>query len=33
MKKHEDLFAAKDSELGHIQTVEMKIETGGQSPI
>ena len=31
--KNEDLFAAKDSELGHTKTVEMKIETGDQSPI
>ena len=33
LKKHHDLFAAKDSDLGHTDTVKMKIDTGNQSPI
>ena len=33
LKRHRDLFATKDSELGHTDTVKMKIETGTQQPI
>lgn len=33
LKKHQDLFAAKDSELGHTDTVLMKIDTGDNLPI
>ena len=27
LNRHQDLFAAKDSELGHTDTVKMKIDT------
>ena len=33
LKKNNDLFATKDSELGHTDTVKMKIDTQGHSPI
>ena len=33
LKRHQDLFAAKDSELGHTDTVKMKIDTGNNPPI
>ena len=33
LQKHQDLFAAKDSELGHTDTVKMKIDTGDNPPI
>ena len=33
LKKHHDLFAAKVSELGHTDTVIMKIDTGDNLPI
>lgn len=33
LKKNQDLFAAKDSDLGHTDTVKMKINTGDNSPI
>ena len=31
--KNQDLFASKDTELGHIDTVKMKIDTGKNDPI
>ena len=33
VKKNRDLFAAKDSDLGHTDTVQMKINTGESPPI
>ena len=33
LKKNKDLFASVDSELGHIDTVTMKIDTGNNPPI
>ena len=33
VKKNRDLFAAKDSDLGHTDTVKMKINTGENPPI
>ena len=32
-KKYQDLFAIKDSELGHTDTVKMRIDTGEHQPI
>ena len=31
--KNQDLFASKDSELGHTDTVKMQIEVGNNEPI
>ena len=31
--RNSDLFASKDTELGHTDTVEMKIDTGNANPI
>ena len=33
LKKNKDLFASVDSELGHTDTVTMKIDTGKNPPI
>ena len=33
LKKNKDLFASEDSELGHTDTVTMKIDTGNNPPI
>ena len=33
LEKHQDLFATKDSELGHTDTVKMKLDTGDHQPI
>ena len=33
LKRHSDIFAFKDSELGHTDTVKMKIDTQGHPPI
>lgn len=33
LKKHHDLFASKDSELGHTDTVKMKLDTDDRLPI
>ncbi|CAG2218766.1 Transposon Ty3-G Gag-Pol polyprotein,Transposon Ty3-I Gag-Pol polyprotein [Mytilus edulis] len=33
ISKNKDIFAAKDSELGHTDTVKMEIETGNHPPI
>ena len=33
LKKNQDLFAAKDSDLGHTDTVKMKIDTQNHPPI
>ena len=33
LEKHQDLFAIKDSELGHTDTVKMKLDTGDHQPI
>ncbi|MCG7876478.1 MAG: DDE-type integrase/transposase/recombinase [Candidatus Thiodiazotropha taylori] len=33
LQKHHDLFAVKDSELGHTDTVKMKLDTGDHPPI
>ena len=31
--RNQDLFASKDTDLGHTETVQMKIDTGDSSPI
>ena len=31
--KNKNLFASKDSELGHTDTVKMKVDTGDTKPI
>ncbi|MCG8045974.1 MAG: retropepsin-like aspartic protease [Candidatus Thiodiazotropha endolucinida] len=33
LEQHHDLFAVKDSELGHTDTVKMKLDTGNHPPI
>lgn len=33
ISRNSDLFASKDSELGHTETVKMKIDTGNSEPI
>ncbi|MET0107142.1 MAG: retropepsin-like aspartic protease [Sedimenticola sp.] len=33
LRNHQDLFAAKDSDLGHTDTVKMKLNTGDHPPI
>ena len=33
INKHKEIFASKDSELGHTDTVQMEIETGDHPPL
>jgi len=33
LKRNSDLFAKKDADLGHTDTVKMKIDTGNHRPI